>query len=180
MKYLIRMLIAIVSCLVLTACINIKIEDTQSDVVKDKQPTKEQTEEDSDKDTNPDATEEEEEEPTESEPTEDVDTNEVVAENEAFQIFEPAPNTEVKNQVVVRGLARVFEGTIQYAFEDGHFIIDKGFTTASEGGPEWGEFEITINLADATDGLYRIVLYEESAKDGSILHELIIPVQVIN
>lgn len=74
----------------------------------------------------------------------------------------------------------MFEGTISYEFEDGHFIIDKGLTTASEGAPEWGEFEITINLDNVTDGLYRIVLFEESAKDGSIINELIIPVHVIN
>ncbi len=172
------MLIVIASSLVLTACFNIKIGNDQSDTDNEKKPAEEQTENNSDTDeeAEPDATEEEE--PTETEPAEEADSTEVVAENEAFQIFEPAPNTEVKNQVVVRGLARVFEGTIQYAFEDGHFILEKGFTTASKGGPEWGEFELTINLANAIDGHYSIVLYEESAKDGSILHELIIPVQV--
>ena len=176
MKNLIKMLIAIVICLVLTACFNIKTEDNQSDPDNEKQTADEQSENALDKETNPDATEEED--PTESEPAEETDTSEVVAENEAFQIFEPAPNAEVKNQLVVRGLARVFEGTIQYEFEDGNFILEKGFTTADKGGPEWGEFEITIDLSTATDGLYRIVLYEESAKDGSTLHELIIPVQV--
>ena len=112
------------------------------------------------------------------EPGEDCEKEEVVMENEAFQIFEPAPNAEVKDRIVVRGLARVFEGTLKYEFEDGHFILDEGFTTASIGAPEWGEFEIIINLSTATDGNYRIVLYEESAKDGSNLNELIIPVQV--
>lgn len=106
------------------------------------------------------------------------ETQEVVLQNEAFRIFEPTPNAEVKDKIVVRGLARVFEGTIQYEFEDGHFVFDKGFTTASEGAPGWGEFEIVIDLDKIPSGSARVILYEESAKDGSRLHELQIPVNV--
>ncbi|MFA5528665.1 MAG: Gmad2 immunoglobulin-like domain-containing protein [Peptostreptococcales bacterium] len=104
---------------------------------------------------------------------------EVVIENDAFRIYEPAPNTEVTdNKIVVRGQARVFEGTIQYEFEDGHNILDEGFTTASEGAPGWGDFEITIEFDEVANDTGTIILYEESAKDGSRLHELIIPVTV--
>lgn len=108
----------------------------------------------------------------------DVSGDEFVAENEAFKIYEPAPNASVQDQIIVRGMASVFEATVQYSFEDGHFIIDSGFTTASEGGPGWGEFEIIIDLTGVETGDYRVVLYESSAQDGSILHELIIPVHV--
>lgn len=113
----------------------------------------------------------------EQETNETSENDEVVLENDAFQIFEPDPNEEVVDRIVVRGLAKVFEGTVQYSFEDGHFIIDKGFTTAS--ATEWGEFEIVIELEDIPEGLYRVVLFEESAKDGSIVHELLIPVEVV-
>ncbi|MFY9376984.1 MAG: Gmad2 immunoglobulin-like domain-containing protein [Peptococcia bacterium] len=103
----------------------------------------------------------------------------IILQNMAFKIFEPVPNSEVKDRVIVRGLARVFEGTIQYEFEDGHFILDQGFTTASKGAPEWGEFEIIIELDQKTaNGRGTVVLYEESAKDGSRLHELQIPVVI--
>lgn len=106
------------------------------------------------------------------------ETQEVVLQNVAFRIFEPALNEEVKDKIVVRGLARAFEGTIQYEFEDGHFLFDKGFTTASEGAPGWGEFEIVIDLDKIPSGSARVILYEESAKGGSRLHELQIPVNV--
>jgi hypothetical protein len=108
---------------------------------------------------------------------EEVD-QQFVLENEAFKILEPAPNTEVEDSIVVRGLARVFEGTIHYELEDGHFMLDKGFTTATEGAPGWGEFEIVIDLDKLASGPVRVILYEESAKDGSRLHELLIPLNV--
>ncbi|TCT16086.1 sporulation and spore germination protein [Natranaerovirga pectinivora] len=104
------------------------------------------------------------------------ESREIVLQNVAFRIFEPIPGSEVKDQIVVRGLARVFEATIQYEFEDGHFLFDKGFTTASEGAPGWGEFEIIIDLDEIDFNSGSIILYEESAKDGSRLHELVIPV----
>jgi len=103
-----------------------------------------------------------------------------VVQNVAFRIYEPSPHAQVKNRIVVRGLARVFEGTIQYEFEDGHFILDKGFTTATEGAPGWGEFEIIIEIDEVTNYSGRVILYEESAKDGSRLHELQIPVSIRN
>jgi hypothetical protein len=108
------------------------------------------------------------------------DSREIVLQNVAFRIYEPAPDTEVKDRIVVRGLARVYEATILYEFEDGHYILDEGFTTASEGAPEWGEFEIIIELDDATDYSGRVILFEESAKDGSRINELKIPVNVID
>lgn len=110
---------------------------------------------------------------------EERDAEDVVLQNVAFRIFEPAPNSEVENTVVVRGLARVFEATVQYEFDDGHEILDKGFTTASEGAPGWGEFEIVIDLENAANGAGTVILYEESAKDGSRLHELQIPVTIV-
>ncbi|MCD8509391.1 MAG: hypothetical protein LRY73_05575 [Bacillus sp. (in: Bacteria)] len=100
-----------------------------------------------------------------------------VLENDAFKIITPKPNDEIENEVVVRGLARVYEGTIQYELEDGHYILASGFTTASSGAPGWGEFEITINVDFISSSTATLILYEESAKDGSRLHELVIPLK---
>ncbi len=109
----------------------------------------------------------------------DKDPRTIVVQNIAFRIFEPAPHTEVKDKIVIRGLARVFEGVIMYEFEDGHFILDEGFTTATKGAPEWGEFEITIDVNGVAYETGLVVLYEESAKDGSRINELIIPLKII-
>lgn len=107
------------------------------------------------------------------------DTQEIVLQNTAFQIFEPAPGSRVKNQIIVRGLARTYEGTVLYEFEDGYYILAEGFTTASEGAPGWGEFEIIIELDTVANYSGRVILFEESAKDGSRINELQIPVEVI-
>ena len=49
------------------------------------------------------------------------------------------------NSLYVTGVARVFEATVSYALETKTgVVIDEGFTTATAGGPEWGEFFITI------------------------------------
>ncbi|WP_209121323.1 Gmad2 immunoglobulin-like domain-containing protein [Alkalihalobacillus sp. BA299] len=108
------------------------------------------------------------------------DSREIVLQNVAFRIFEPTPNSEVKDRIVVSGLARVFEGTILYEFEDGHYMLDEGFTTAASGAPEWGEFEIIIELDEVTSNSGRVILFEESAKDGSRINELKIPVKIKN
>ncbi len=107
------------------------------------------------------------------------ESQEIVLQNVAFRIYEPAPDTEVKDQIVVRGLARVYEGTVLYEFEDGHFILDEGFTTASEGAPGWGEFEIIIEFDDVSNDSGTVILFEESAEDGSRMNELKIPVRVV-
>lgn len=109
---------------------------------------------------------------------EEKDPRDFVLQNVAFRIYEPAPGAKVKEQIVVRGLARVFEAAFQYEFEDGHNILDQGCVMASKGAPEWGEFEIVIKLDDVTGTAGTIVLYEASAKDGSRLHELQIPVVI--
>lgn len=125
-----------------------------------------------------DSTEEETEEPDGEETDSEGDGSQIVEENEAFRIFEPAPNTVVDNEFTVRGEARVFEGTVQYEFEDGHNILDEGFVTASAAAPEWGEFEITITFEDVAFDSGTLILYEESAEDGSRQNELLIPVKV--
>ena len=108
------------------------------------------------------------------------ESREIVLQNIAFRIYEPTPNTDVKDRIVVRGLARVFEGTILYEFEDGHFILDEGFTTATEGAQGWGEFEIIIELDEVANYSGTVILFEESAEDGSRINELKIPVNVTN
>ncbi|HZK23797.1 MAG TPA: Gmad2 immunoglobulin-like domain-containing protein [Oscillospiraceae bacterium] len=109
---------------------------------------------------------------------EEMDTRKFVLQNTAFRIYEPAPGTVVKDRIVIRGLARVFEANFLYEFEDGHNILAKGYTTASEGAPGWGEFTIVIEIDEVANNSGTIIIYEASAKDGSRMNELRIPVTV--
>ena len=73
--------------------------------------------------------------------------------------------------VYVTGLARVFEGTINYALEtEIGEVLDEGFTTATAGGPAWGEFNILIN--NIPEEANYLAIFSISAKDGSRQFEI--------
>ncbi len=83
----------------------------------------------------------------------------------------------------IAGEARVYEATVKYEVEDGHIIFDENFVTASAGGPEWGIFKIDVQIPQESlpsFGTISIILYSESAKDGSRLHELAVPIENFN
>ncbi len=66
----------------------------------------------------------------------------------------------------LEGLARVFEATVNYAFEtEDEEVITENFTTASTAGPNWGEFSIEYDeIPETADYL---TLFSISAKDAS-------------
>lgn len=100
-----------------------------------------------------------------------------LAENDAFRLFEPAPESEVGSSFLVSGEARVFEAVFQWTLEDGHNILAEGHVMADQGAPEWGSFEFEVQYSGATNTNLMLVLYVASAKDGSPEHELIIPLK---
>ncbi|MBS7529646.1 SPOR domain-containing protein [Hazenella sp. IB182353] len=68
-----------------------------------------------------------------------------------------AANIET-NQIkyVLQGEARLFEGSYGYRITKDHDVQLKGFGTATEGGPSWGEFEIDIMVEDDDDLLVEL------------------------
>ncbi|SMO78209.1 Gmad2 immunoglobulin-like domain-containing protein [Melghirimyces algeriensis] len=83
-------------------------------------------------------------------------------------------------EYVVEGEARVFEGTYHYRVKDEEKILAEGWGTASEGGPEWGSFKQTIQIPTCKAALketLQLELFERSAKDGSEVHRLTIPLR---
>lgn len=100
--------------------------------------------------------------------------------NQAFRNIKVSGS---QGNYTVTGEARVFEATIQYEVEDGHFILLEGFETASESAPGWGTFTININIPEENlpiNGMLRLFLFEESAEDGSRLNELPIPLELFS
>jgi hypothetical protein len=95
-------------------------------------------------------------------------------ENEAFRI------TEVSGEngtYVVKGEARVFEGTFQYAVTEGHFYYMTETVQLAQGAPEWAPFEITVEIEEdklPKNGKVMMELYEESAEDGSMTNLLFV------
>lgn len=98
--------------------------------------------------------------------------------NEAFEILEPAPFVEVGERLRVRGKARVFEAMLMVRLEDGHDVLAEQPVMASAGAPEWGDFDVELALSrrpTSPNGVLQV--YESSAKDGSPIHVLTIPVR---
>lgn len=63
------------------------------------------------------------------------------------------------------GTASVFEATVNWELRQGERVVQEGFSTASTGAPERGDWTAT---ADVPNGDYVLWAYESSAKDGSI------------
>jgi hypothetical protein len=101
----------------------------------------------------------------------------VVTENEAFRIIEPAPNAEVGTTFTVKGQARVFEGVFSYSFEDGHKVLAEGNVHAAAGAPEWADFEFTVTYEKPTNPVGVLIISEKSAKDGSSINQIMIPLK---
>lgn len=82
--------------------------------------------------------------------------------------------SEKAGKIIVKGQARVFEGVFQYRLKAGNeTVLQDRYQTV--GAPAWGDFEISINqsLADKTGATFELFVY--SAKDGSEIDNLAIP-----
>ncbi len=105
-------------------------------------------------------------------------THKDLTENQAFRHIYVSGQ---QGNYVITGEARVFEATVQYEVEDGHFVYLEGFETASEGAPNWGTFSIEIDIPETDlpkNATLMLVLFEESAIDGSRINELIVVLEV--
>lgn len=78
-----------------------------------------------------------------------------------------------EHKFIIKGRAQVFEATFGWVVEDGHEELKKGFEMTDAGAPEFGNFAFIIDVAKKrTNSTLHIVLFEESAKDGSRQYEL--------
>lgn len=80
----------------------------------------------------------------------------------------------------VTGKGRVFEGVMQFAVEDGHDYLLEGHQQLEEGAPAWAPFSLEITIPSEqlpANGTLTLELFENSAKDGSRINELSIPLE---
>jgi hypothetical protein len=84
---------------------------------------------------------------------------------------------------VITGEARVFEAVFHYAVTEGHSYYIEEWMTVDEGGPSWSPFTIEISIAEddlPVNGTITLELFEESAKDGSRINRLNVPLETFN
>jgi hypothetical protein len=98
-------------------------------------------------------------------------------------IEQPYPGAEVTNPLVIRGESNTFEATVRYAITSGGgdgLVVTEGFGTATGGNGIWGSFEVVVDLSDFPSdyqpGRGSIIMWEDSARDGSQLGVVEIPV----
>jgi germination protein M len=97
----------------------------------------------------------------------------------AILVEHPAPFEEVASPLRLRGTANTFEATFQITLVDWDGrIIHEQFATATSGTGERGTFDVTIPFTvDLKGGA--VIVYELSAKDGSRIHLIEIPLRLL-
>ena len=83
-----------------------------------------------------------------------------------IQISSINQGAELTSPVAISGQACTFEANVVWKLSQDGKVVQEGFTTASSGCPERGDWSIA--LADLAPGNYRIEALEYSAEDGSL------------
>jgi germination protein M len=95
----------------------------------------------------------------------------------AVLVESPAPWQEVTSPLRVTGMSNTFEATLLYELVDASGeIVEEGFATATAGSGTWGTFNFRIRYQTNSAGEASLVLFEQSAKDGSRINEVEIPI----
>lgn len=101
-----------------------------------------------------------------------VDTTGVFERAIGYEVLNPIQissinqGAELTSPVTISGQACTFEANVVWKISQDGKVVQEGFTTASSGCPERGEWSITIK--DLTPGNYTIAALEYSAEDGSL------------
>ena len=92
----------------------------------------------------------------------------------------PAIGSIAPSPMIIGGIANVFEATVMYEIvaADGD-VLNSGFTTATCGTGCWGEFRVDAPYDVPQEIEGEVVVFEESARDGSRVNELRYPVTLV-
>ena len=102
-----------------------------------------------------------------------------VPSNLNITVVSPKPNDAVQFPIIISGQARVFENQLNYRITDEKGkVLSQGNTTANApDAGQFGPYTITISsLGDVTNGKIIIEAFDYSAKDGSEIDKVTIPV----
>ena len=92
----------------------------------------------------------------------------------------PAIGAVAPSPVNLTGIGNVFEATVQYEVVDADgTVLNSGFTTATCGTGCWGEFSVDVPYSVEAETQGEVVVYEESARDGSRINEIRYPVTLV-
>ena len=98
----------------------------------------------------------------------------------AILVESPAPNAVVSSPLTIRGTANTFEATFMADLRaDGETKpLYSNFVTATSGSGTRGTFEERLDFTVDRERPGKLVVYERSAEDGSVVNEVEIPVTI--
>ncbi len=98
----------------------------------------------------------------------------------AILVESPLPFEDVTSPLRVTGTANTFEATFNYELTDTDgLIVDENFVTATSGTGTRGTFEFTTKPYTVPfDGIGALIVFELSAKDGSRINLVEIPLRM--
>jgi hypothetical protein len=98
----------------------------------------------------------------------------------AILVESPLPFEEVTSPLRVTGTANTFEATFRYDLTDTDgLIVDENFVTATSGTGTRGTFDFTTDPFTVNfDGVGSLIVFESSAKDGSRINLVEIPLRM--
>jgi hypothetical protein len=97
----------------------------------------------------------------------------------AILVESPAPWQDVTSPLRVTGMSNTFEATLLYEIVDpSGRIVEEGFATATSGSGTWGTFDFTVVYEIQYEGVGALIVFEESAQDGSRINLVEIPVRM--
>jgi hypothetical protein len=102
------------------------------------------------------------------------------AETPAILVESPLAFDPVGSPLRVIGTANTFEATFDYELTDTDGrIVDSGYVTATSGSGTRGTFDFTTKPYTVPfDGIGSLIVFERSAKDGSRIHLVEIPLEM--
>jgi hypothetical protein len=111
-------------------------------------------------------------------PASDLDRTDIEDVTPAILLESPAPGATVSSPLTISGTGNTFEATYQWAVldADGATLV-AGFDMATSGTGTRGTFDTEIDLGAAT-GDITLKLFESSAKDGTEINVVTIPLTV--
>ena len=101
-----------------------------------------------------------------------VDTTGVFERALGYEVLNPIQissinqGAELTSPITISGQACTFEANVVWKISQDGKVVQEGFTTASSGCPERGDWSITV--ADLSEGKYKFEALEYSAEDGSL------------
>jgi hypothetical protein len=106
----------------------------------------------------------------------------ITSESKNITVFKPLPNDALLNTIIIKGEARVFENVFSYRIVDSKGMkLAEGHAMANAPDVgQFGPFQVEVQIPKASSPTGFVEVFSNSAKDGSEIDMVKIPVYFQN